>query len=30
LVDLGMITTSIRERGKSPRVMVIWVDSERE
>jgi len=24
LVDLGMITTSIRERGKSPRVTVIW------
>ncbi len=30
LVDLGMITTSIRERGKSPRVTVIWEDSERE
>jgi DNA-binding transcriptional ArsR family regulator len=30
LVDLGMITTSIRERGKSPRVAVIWEDSERE
>ena len=30
LVDLGMITTSIRERGKSPRVTVIWEDSKRE
>jgi hypothetical protein len=30
LVDLGMIKTSIRERGKSPRVTVIWDDSERE
>jgi hypothetical protein len=30
LVDLGMITTSIRERGKSPRVTVIWEDSEKE
>ena len=30
LVDLGMITTSIRERGKSPRVTVIWEDYERE
>jgi len=30
LVDLGMITTSIRERGKSPRVTVIWEDSERK
>jgi hypothetical protein len=29
LVDLGMITTSIRERGKSPRVTVIWDDFER-
>jgi hypothetical protein len=27
---LGMITTSIRERGKSPRVTVIWDDSERK
>jgi hypothetical protein len=27
LVDLGMITTSTRERGKSPRVTVIWEDS---
>jgi CTP-dependent riboflavin kinase len=26
LVDLGMITKSIRERGKSPRVTVIWED----
>ena len=30
LVDLGMITTSIRERGKSPRVTVIWDNSEGE
>ena len=30
LVDLGMITTSIRERGKSPRVTVMWEDSEGE
>ena len=30
LVDLEMITTSIRERGKSPRVTVIWEDSEKE
>ena len=30
LVDLGMVTTSIRERGKSPRVTVIWEDSEIE
>jgi hypothetical protein len=30
LVNLEMITTSIRERGKSPRVTVIWEDSERE
>src|SRR5208283_4492787 len=30
LVDLGMITTSIRERGKSPRVTVIWENSEIE
>lgn len=30
LVDLGMITTSIRERGKSPRVTVIWDNYEGE
>jgi hypothetical protein len=30
LVDLGMITTSIRERGKSPRVTVMLEDSEGE
>ena len=30
LVDLRMITTSTHERGKSPRVTVIWEDSERE
>jgi hypothetical protein len=30
LVGLGMITTSIRERGKSPRITVIWEDSEGE
>lgn len=27
LIDLGMIATLIRERGKSPRVTVIWEDS---
>jgi hypothetical protein len=30
LVDLGMIITSILERGKSPRITVIWEDSEGE
>src|SRR5208337_1010162 len=30
LVDLGMITTSLRERGKSPKVTVMWEDSEKE